>query len=104
MYHCLGVELEAAPSARGSTGSNASEPSELLCIFYEPANPVTKDRVSQGKVQTKKCDRHGNDDRRRNHVRARRPVDLAHLDSHIMKKRLEALPLQAQLSNRLEQC
>src|ERR1700735_49048 len=104
MYHCFGVELEAEPSACGSTGSNASEPSELLCIFYEPANPVTKNCVGQGKVQTKKCDRHRNHDRRRNYIRTRRPVDLAHLDAHIMKKRPKALPLQAKLSNRLEQC
>src|SRR5450432_706438 len=106
MYHCFGVPVAAAASALpacGSSGSNASAPSELLCIFYKPANPVTEKRVRQGEIQTKKRDRQCHHDRCRNHVRARRPANLAHLHAHIMEKRAQPLPLRSNLAYRLHQ-
>src|SRR5271156_6455055 len=87
MYHCFDISL----------------PSMFLCIFNQPANRLAENGVGQEKVDPK--ERHGDsdDDGRRDHVVARRPVHLLHFDAHIMQKQPQAPWICGELSYRLHQ-
>src|ERR1700691_6745002 len=106
MYHCFGVPpASAGTTACASVTSAPSllklDSSEFLCISHQPANQLGKYRIGEKEINADKrnCQRHH--DRGRNHIRARRPVDLAHLDPHMVKKKNEAPPFRRRLSNRL---
>src|SRR5271156_2907242 len=108
MYHCFGVPpASAGTTACASVTSAPSllklDSSEFLCISHQPANQLGKYRIGEKEINAEKRNRQRHHDRGRNHIRARRPVDLAHLDPHIVKKRTEPLPLRGRFSNRLHQ-
>src|SRR5579863_7929268 len=108
MYHCFGVELISAGTTAGASVTSAPsllilDSSEFLCISHQPANQLGKYRIGEKEINAEKRNGQRHHDRGRNHVRARRPVHLAHLDAYIVKKRTQTLPLRPHLAHRLEQ-
>src|ERR1700677_536924 len=117
MYHCFVEAIVPAfassrPSGISGVSFNSvtSLPSllafaslEFLGISHQPANQLGKYRIGEKEINAEKRNGQRHHDRGRNHVRARRPVHLAHLDAYIVKKRTEPLPLRGRFSNRLHQ-
>src|ERR1700734_957321 len=108
MYHCFGVPPASAGTIACASVTSAPsllklDSSEFLCISHQPANQLGKYRIGEKEINAEKRNRQRHHDRGRNHIRARRPVDLAHLHPHVVKKRTEPLPLRGRFSNRLHQ-
>src|ERR1700722_4840751 len=107
MYHCFGVELTSAGTTACASVTSAPsllilDSSEFLCISHQPANQLGKYRIGEKEINAEKRNGQRHPDRGRNHIRARRPVDLAHLDPYIVKERTQPLPLRADFTDRFE--
>src|ERR1700722_2157948 len=117
MYHCFVEAIAPALASSRPSGisgvsfnSVTSLPSslafaslEFFGISHQPANQLGKYRIGEKEINAEKRNGQCHHDRGRDHVRARRPVHLAHLDPYIVKKRTQTLPLRRGLAHRLHQ-
>src|SRR5271156_1269142 len=76
--------------------------SEFLGICQKPADDSGENRIGQKEIDAEKRHRHSHHDGGGDHVRARRPVHLAHFHAHIVQKRANTLRITAQLLHRLQ--
>src|SRR5580704_4832443 len=109
MYQCLLVAADGAASPAGTaagagTISGVSPPSGMfLCIVDQPPDPFAECGVGKKEINSKKSHRNRDHHGRRNHVRARRPVDVPHFGSHVVQKRTRALGPRRKLAHRLHE-